>query len=188
MTCLLEGLVGKVYFKLMLVILYDVMKPRRILRIILIVLLAITGIIAVLSAARYHLILIGNPFSVYSALYILGVLAGIAILVFVLTIIKDLLKHRAISKQVYVISIVFSSIVMVMIALLGYGLIRDALGVYCAGFFGAQSSCTLGPLLMIYMVLFQPIPFIVAGLVASYGIYNQLKLREQTKPKPKPKA
>lgn len=157
------------------------MKLKRPIRLTLSILLAIVGIFALLGTLRYLGFIFQISFDVRSLVYILVFLGGPAILVFISIIIRNLLKNKPIPKDVYIISVALSFVAAIFVLMLFYGLFKDLFGVYCSGFFGSRSSCTLSPLLILSMIILHPWSFGVTGVVSMYGIYRQVTTTKSMK-------
>lgn len=142
-------------------------------------LLVVVGLMAVYGVARYTLIFMANPYSIdFSAntiMHLLVIPSNIVLLVFALVAARALLRRSAITRATLGISIVFGSIALAALLWLGYGLIKDALGVGCRSFFGADVSCTSVSILGVIVFGLHPVSQILAGVVSLFGIFSQAR-------------
>lgn len=154
------------------------MKLNKTTRTTLLVLLIAVGAIALVSIVRYlgFFTSASVDIGVRGGLQLGAFLASISVFTFAFVVIRDLLKNKSVHKGAFAISVILSIVAAIILLLFAYGIAKDLLGVYCSGFFGSQSSCTLSPLLILYVLVFHPIPLIVAGVISLYGIFNQLKI------------
>ncbi len=153
------------------------MKLKQFGKWIIIGLLSVIGIFALLGALRY----VGSigilTTNKYGFVYLLGLVGSVSTLGFVSITTRRLLRNAVIPKDILIISVIFSAIAFVIVALFTYQLTRDMLGVYCAGFFGTKGSCTFLPLLLLHAFVLHPFSLITSGLVSAYGIYRQSSIK-----------
>lgn len=142
-------------------------------RIAISVLLTVIGAAALYGLFRYGAGLIYSPLSTYSLLALVGLVGSGAILVFVTTIAEHLQKNKSLCKEAYYLSLLFCFFGLVILALFGYGLLKDVLGVHCSGFFGSQWSCMMPPLLGVVLVGLNPLTLGLLGSASVYGLVKQ---------------
>lgn len=152
------------------------MKISPTLRAILSVLLIITGLIALLGTYKYASYFLYSTFDVRNMYLLAAAVGGLTVSAFALITVAALIGRKPLSKEAYVIGIIFSIISIIILLYFGFGIIKDILGVYCSGFFGVQSSCTQSPMLVLYIIVLHPFALAAAGLLSVFGIVKQLTL------------
>lgn len=152
------------------------MRINSKIRILLTILLAVASAVILLNFLRT----IGGLIN-FDPLYILSALGSVSLLIFISISAEDLIKNKLISKEAFVMSVTLSTVTFLILAWLGFGLLQDALGVRCSGFFGSSASCTLSPLLIVAVLVLQPTVLALSGLAAIFGTYAQLNARNANK-------
>lgn len=150
-------------------------KPRKSVRALLIFLLITVAVISAFGVMKYLRFATLTSLSVNTLWYFFAAMGSILLVGFVVVTVDALIRKSTLTKAVYIISIAFCIVAAATLLFFGYGLLQDIQGVRCAGFFGSDASCMLSPLLALTFIVLHPTALAVAGLIALYGVYSQLR-------------
>lgn len=103
-------------------------------------------------------------------------LGAVATLAYLVSTIKATIGSEPISRMVLALGIILGVIGYAGLAFLAYGAYQDMIGTHCDGFFNSKSSCTLGPMLILSYLFYQPIVMGIMGILSITAILLQMKV------------
>jgi len=107
----------------------------------------------------YFFSIITQPLAMVSGLALLSMFA------FAVLYLRASYKRKAIPNMARNIAYIFTALVLVAFVFMAVGVIQDIAGVYCAGFFGVQTSCFRSQYLGMFILLLLH-PFVYLGYLA----------------------
>jgi hypothetical protein len=92
-----------------------------------------------------------------------------------------LIRGKALNKTLRFMCKTWVAIVLLVFLLLGYGVLKDAMGAYCSGFFGVQTSCLDSQYLLVFVLFVIPYSTLawlgLSLIVLSKGWYEYFASR-----------
>lgn len=125
-------------------------------------LLALVAITVLVSKFMFGQI--GGFSGVYQAVVVtLLLISYVLILSSFLTFVAGKTKGNILGRNVKIVT----AAILMVVAILSYGVLQDLAGVHCYGFFGSDSSCIDSISLSVFIVMLSPFVFIPASLGIS---------------------
>jgi len=101
-------------------------------------------------------------FLITQPLFVIPGLALLSMFAFSIMYLYALYKRKTIPTAARNITYIFTALILIAFVLFAIGIIQDIAGVYCAGFFGVQTSCLSNQYLTVGIILLMH-PFVYLG-------------------------
>lgn len=116
-----------------------------------------------------------------SPLYLTIFLGSVVTLVFIAMTITIMAGTKPVSRWTFALGVILGIIGCIGTAFFLLGVFQDMMSAHCTGFFGAKASCTLGPLLIIYILVIHPVTLGTTGLLSLVAIIMQIRITPSSK-------
>lgn len=93
-----------------------------------------------------------------------------------------LMIGKTLNKLILWVANGYVVLLAIALAILAFGNIQDALGVYCSGFFGGQVSCTESQFFLVFVLFLNPITLVPIFTLSLLGLAKGWRDHLKAKP------